>query len=80
MDEAALLAVLKVVFMLLFVAIVIIVGTIPIRSETFSTNQLLKTLGTTFAGALFLNVSILHILPESADTIEQYLQDGNPDL
>ena len=79
MQDSELLAVLKVAFMLLFVAIVILVGSIPIRSRTFRTNRLLKTLGTTFAGALFLNVAILHILPESADTIQQHLQDGNPD-
>ena len=33
-------------------------------------------MGTTFAGALFVNVSIIHILPESADTIEEILRDG----
>lgn len=80
MEEPVLLAVLKVAFMLLFVAIVLLVGSLPLRSRTFTTNPLLKTLGSTFAGALFLNVAILHILPESADTIQQHLQDGDPDL
>lgn len=36
-------------------------------------------MGTTFAGALFINVAILHILPESAKAIETYLQDGDPE-
>lgn len=79
MEESLLLALLKLAFMLLFVAIVLLVGSLPLRSRTFTTNPLIRTLGTTFAGALFLNVSILHILPESADTIQQHLQDGDPD-
>lgn len=32
-------------------------------------------MGTTFAGALFINVAIIHILPESADAIESYLKE-----
>jgi zinc transporter 1/2/3 len=69
MEEETVLDILKIVFMVGFVAIVIIVGSIPIRMKTFKTNKFLKTMGTTFAGSVFLNVSILHILPESADTI-----------
>lgn len=69
MEEETILSILKIVFMVGFVGIVIIVGSLPIRLKTFKTNKFLKTMGTTFAGSLFLNVSILHILPESADTI-----------
>lgn len=65
--------------MILFVTIVTVVGTLPFRLQSFKTSKVLRTLGTTFAGALFLNVAILHILPESADTIQDYLQDGDPD-
>lgn len=65
--------------MLLFVVIVLFFGTLPIRSESFKTNKFLQSMGTTFAGALFINVAILHILPESAKAIETYLQDGDPE-
>ena len=64
--------------MLLFAGIVGFVGTLPIRSHKFKTSKSLRVLGTTFAGALFLNVSILHILPESAETIQIALEDGDP--
>ena len=50
--------------MVLFFAIVSFVGTLPIRSKTFKTNPKLRIFGSTFAGALFINVAILHILPE----------------
>jgi hypothetical protein len=63
------LPILKVVFMVLFVAIVIVVGTIPLRMSDFKSNKIFRAMGTTFAGALFINVAIIHILPESADTI-----------
>jgi hypothetical protein len=49
--------------MLLFFAIVCIVGTLPIRLQVFKTNPKLRMMGSTFAGALFINVAILHILP-----------------
>jgi solute carrier family 39 (zinc transporter), member 1/2/3 len=70
MEPATITAILKVVFMILFFAIVTIVGTLPIRSKTFKSNPKLRMIGSTFAGALFINVAILHILPESADTLE----------
>ena len=66
METTTLLAILKVVFMIFFVGIVIGVGTIPIRLQSFRTNKMLMSMGTTFAGALFINVALLHILPESA--------------
>jgi len=69
MEDTTLLAILKVGFMLLFVAIVCYVGTLPIRNPAFKTNKFLKSMGTTFAGALFINVSVLHILPDSADVL-----------
>ena len=57
------LAILKCVFIVLFIAIVIIVGLLPLRMSTFKKNKFLKAMGTTFAGALFINVAIIHILP-----------------
>jgi zinc transporter 1/2/3 len=69
------LAILKVAFMLLFIGIVIIVGSIPYRVKKFKKNRFLRAMGTTFAGALFVNVSLIHILPESSDSIEAYLKE-----
>ena len=63
MEPGGVLAILKVVFIILFVLIVIVVGTLPIRMQTFKRNRFLKAMGTTFAGALFVNVAIIHILP-----------------
>lgn len=62
--------------MIFFFAIVSIVGTLPFRSKAFKSNPKLRIFGSTFAGALFINVAILHILPEAADTLEDYLRDG----
>jgi hypothetical protein len=56
--------------MVLFFAIVTFVGTLPLRSAAFKSNPMLRSIGTTFAGSLFINVAIIHILPESADAIE----------
>jgi hypothetical protein len=67
--EETLLGWLKILFMIAFIAIVLVVGTIPFRMANFKTNPLFKSMGTTFAGALFINVAIVHILPESADAI-----------
>lgn len=62
--------------MVLFFAIVSFVGTLPIRSKAFKSNPKLRIFGATFAGALFINVAILHILPEESDALEEYLRDG----
>ena len=70
MAAPGILLILKPIVMLLFFLIVILVGTLPIRSKNFKRRPLLKAVGATFAGALFINVAIMHILPESADTLE----------
>lgn len=63
------MAILKCIIMILFIGIVIVVGSLPLRMAKFKKNKLLKAIGTTFAGALFINVAIIHILPESAASI-----------
>ena len=63
MDKTQLLALLKILFMLLFFIIVVVVGTLPIRSRRFKKNPILQAIGATFAGSLFINVAIMHILP-----------------
>ncbi len=60
--------------MAIFFAIVCLFGTLPIRSKNFKRRPLLRAIGTTFAGCLFLNVAIMHILPEAADTLQQFLK------
>jgi hypothetical protein len=55
--------------MVIFFIIVTIFGTLPIRSKNLKKRPLLKAIGATFAGCLFLNVAIMHILPEAADTL-----------
>lgn len=75
MDDDFVLALLKAAFILLFVAIVMFVGTVPFRMKKFRQNRFLRSMGTTFAGALFVNVSLIHILPESSDSIEAYLKE-----
>jgi len=62
--------------MVLFFGIVTLVGTLPIRSKAFKSNPKLRIFGSTFAGALFINVAILHILPEEANALQDYLRDG----
>jgi hypothetical protein len=64
-----LLPLLKVVFMLLFAVIVLFVGTIPLRMPDFKSSKLFRAMGTTFAGALFINIAIIHILPECSKSI-----------
>lgn len=63
MEQSQVLIVLKICFILLFVVIVLFVGTLPLRMQTFKRNKFLKSMGSTFAGALFINVAIIHILP-----------------
>ncbi len=63
MNKTQILILLKIVVMLLFFLIVVIVGTLPIRSKTFKKRPLLQAIGATFAGSLFINVAIMHILP-----------------
>jgi zinc transporter 1/2/3 len=63
MEEEIATSILKVVFMVLFFIIVCFVGTLPLRSKAFKTNPKYRIIGSTFAGALFINVAILHILP-----------------
>ena len=46
-----------------FFLIVVVVGSLPIRSRAFKQRPLLQAIGATFAGALFINVAIIHILP-----------------
>ena len=69
MQDNEVLAILKIVVMVIFFIIVTIFGTLPIRSKNFKKRPLLKAIGATFAGCLFLNVAIMHILPEAADTL-----------
>lgn len=63
MDEGGVLVLLKILCMILYFVIVIVVGIIPIRSKSFKQKPLLRAIGSTFAGALFINVAIIHILP-----------------
>lgn len=70
MEKSLILILLKVLVMVLFFLIVVVVGTLPIRSRTFKQRPILQAIGATFAGSLFINVAIMHILPESADTID----------
>lgn len=69
MEEEVVLTILKLAFMVLFFVIVAVVGSIPLRAKVFKTNPKLRAMGTTFAGALFINVAIIHILPEAAATL-----------
>lgn len=75
MDDQDILSLLKIIFMVLFISIVVFVGTIPFRLTTFKKNRFLRSMGTTFAGALFVNVALVHILPEAANSIEDYLRE-----
>lgn len=69
MESDSLLIILKIIVMISFLGIVIFFGTLPIRSKSFKQRPLLRTIGATFAGAIFINVALIHILPESADTL-----------
>ncbi len=74
MSASTILILLKIFFMALFFLIVMYVGTIPFRSKRFKTNPVLRMIGTTFAGSLFVNVALIHLLPESADTLENAIR------
>lgn len=63
MEEDKALVILKIVVMITFFLIVTFFGTLPIRSKNFKKRPLLRAIGATFAGCLFLNVAIMHILP-----------------
>lgn len=69
MEDDQILTILKIAVMAVFFAIVIFFGSLPIRSKNFKKRPLLRAIGATFAGCLFLNVAIMHILPEAADTL-----------
>ena len=45
MEQSTVLAILKCVFIVLFIAIVIIVGLLPLRMSTFRKNKFLKAMG-----------------------------------
>lgn len=70
MTEETITAILKVFFMIFFFTLVSFIGTLPFRSAYFKSNPKIRIIGTTFAGALFINVAIIHILPEASDTLE----------
>lgn len=65
--------------MILFFIIVVVVGTLPIRSAKFKKNPFLMSMGATFAGCLFINVALMHILPEAADSLEEYMKSDTSD-
>lgn len=70
MSEESVLTLLKILFMVCFFILVILFGAMPLRSENFKKNPFILSIGTTFAGCLFVNVAIMHILPEAADSLE----------
>ena len=76
MDKTSILVLLKCLVMAAFFLIVVVVGSLPIRSNTFKQRPLLQAIGATFAGSLFINVALMHILPESADSLEEYMKGG----
>ena len=55
-----------------FMSIIAYVGTLPYRVAAFAQNSYLKAIGNTFAGAIFFNVALLHILPEANESIKKY--------
>lgn len=69
MDNTEVLSLLKVIVMIVFFVIVLFFGTLPLRSKSYEQRPFLRAIGSTFAGCLFLNVSIMHILPEASDTL-----------
>jgi hypothetical protein len=44
-------------------SLVAYVGTLPYRIAAFTQNGFFKAIDSTFAGAVFFNVALLHILP-----------------
>jgi hypothetical protein len=62
-----------------FFLIVVVFGSLPLRAKNFKKRPLLRAIGSTFAGCLFLNVALMHILPEAAATLEQYLKSKSED-
>ncbi len=76
MQERILLPILKIIVIIVFFVLVVQMGLLPLHSKTLRSRPMLKALSSTFTGCLFLNVALLHILPESQEILSQYLRGG----
>jgi len=54
---------------IIFMSLIAYVGTLSYRVAAFIQNGYFKAIGNTFAGAIFFNVALLHILPEANEAI-----------
>ncbi len=62
--------------MIIMFLMIVIIGSIPLRSKEFKENGKLLALSAAFSGGLFLSVGILHILPEASENFNDYYDDG----
>lgn len=67
--------------MITFFCLILVVGSIPIRLKAFKSNkvyiflkfiQRLLAFTAAFSGGLFLSVGIIHLLPEAAESFDEY--------
>jgi len=66
--------VIKILSMIVMFLLILIVGSLPIRSSSFKSNDKLLSLTKAFSGGLFLAVGIVHLLPEASENFENYFK------
>lgn len=64
------LKIVQLISALLFLAISLIFGILPLKIPSFRSNPKLMSYSNCFAGGLFLAIGIIHILPEAAEAFE----------
>lgn len=67
--------ILKVIAMVVMFLLIMITGSIPLRSKSFKSNPKVLSLSSAFAGGLFLAVGLLHLLPEANENFNNYFEE-----
>lgn len=55
-------------------------GSLPLRLKAFKENKLVLSLSGAFSGGLFLGIGLIHLLPESNESFENYYKEKEDPL
>ncbi len=68
MDPYFIMALIRIFCMIFMFFLIIVTGLIPIKVNSFHSNEKLMSLSSAFSGGLFLSVALIHLLPEAIKT------------
>jgi solute carrier family 39 (zinc transporter), member 1/2/3 len=80
MSDSGSTAAVKIPVMIFMFLEVLFFGSLPLRLRAFKENKLVLSMSGAFSGGLFLGIGLIHLLPESNESFENYYKENDPPL